>query len=335
MGIDLPLIWMLIIGFGLMMYVVMDGFDLGIGILFPIVHSREDRDRMINSVAPVWDGNETWLVLGGAALLAAFPTAYSIILSALYLPIILMLMGLILRGVAFEFRFKADDARKPFWDKAFACGSFMATVSQGVALGAMINGFKVRDSAFAGGLLDFISPFSLLTGACVPVAYALLGSTWLILKTEGPLQGQMRRAARVLAWIVLVAIAIVSVWTPYSHPNIAQRWFSYPRLALLSPVPILVLLTSWALMRTLWRGHQATPFVLALFLLFLSYTGLLISLWPNIVPPSLSIWDAAAPPQSMGFTLVGALLIIPLILAYSAWSYSVFRGKVGTAESYR
>ena len=192
MGIDLPLIWAIIIGFGLMMYVIMDGFDLGIGILFPFIHDRHDRDTMVNTVAPVWDGNETWLVLGAAALLAAFPLAYSVILSALYLPMVLMLGGLIWRGVAFEFRFKADEAHKPFWDKAFACGSYIATFSQGVALGTFINGFEVTDGAYSGGGLDWLTPFSLFTGFGLVVAYALLGSTWLVMKTEGALQHRMK-----------------------------------------------------------------------------------------------------------------------------------------------
>lgn len=192
MGIDLPLVWMIIIGFGLMMYVIMDGFDLGIGMLLPLIRDRGDRDRMVNTVAPVWDGNETWLVLGGAGLLAAFPSAYSILLSALYFPLILMLVGLILRGVAFEFRFKAIEAHKPFWDKAFTWGSFIATLSQGVALGSIINGFAVSDFAYAGGALDFLSPFSVFTGLCLMVAYALLGATWLTMKTDGRIQEQMR-----------------------------------------------------------------------------------------------------------------------------------------------
>lgn len=334
MGIDLPLVWMVIIGFGLMMYVIMDGFDLGIGILLPLIRNREDRDRMVNTVAPVWDGNETWLVLGGAGLLAAFPTAYSILLSALYFPLILMLIGLILRGVAFEFRFKADEAHKPFWDKAFTWGAFIATLSQGVALGAIINGFAVNNLVFTGGALDFLSPFSVFTGLCLLVAYALLGATWLVMKTDGFVQGQMRRAAQVLLVILLVAITIVSVWTPLAHSGIAQRWFVFPNIAFFSPVPILVLFTSWALVRSLRHDGQATPFVLTLFLLFLGYTGLLISIWPNIVPPSISFRDAAGPAQSMGFALVGALLIIPFILAYSAWSYFLFRGKIGTGEGY-
>ena len=334
MGIDLPLLWMIIIVFGLMMYVIMDGFDLGIGILFPFVPDRADRDIMVNTVAPVWDGNETWLVLGGAALLAAFPLAYSVILSALYLPIILMLVGLIWRGVAFEFRFKADEAHRPFWDKAFAWGSYIATFCQGVALGTFINGFTVRDDAYAGGPIDWLTPFGLFTGLGLLVAYALLGSTWLVMKTEGRLQSRMKEFARRVAIAVLLAIAIVSLWTPFSHPEVAARWFALPNVVLFSPVPVLVLLATWALLRTLKRDSHAAPFVLALFLLFLGYTGLIISLWPHIIPPTISIWDAASPPESMGFTLVGALFIIPFILAYTAWSYYVFRGKVKAGEGY-
>jgi len=334
MGIDLPLLWMIIIVFGLMMYVIMDGFDLGIGILFPFVPDRADRDIMVNTVAPVWDGNETWLVLGGAALLAAFPLAYSVILSALYLPIILMLVGLIWRGVAFEFRFKADEAHRPFWDKAFAWGSYIATFCQGVALGTFINGFTVRDDAYGGGPIDWLTAFGLFTGLGLLVAYALLGSTWLVMKTEGRLQSRMKELARRVAIAVLLAIAIVSLWTPFSHPEVAARWFALPNLVVFSPVPVLVLLATWALLRTLRRDTHAAPFVLALFLLFLGYTGLIISLWPHIIPPSISIWDAASPPESMGFTLVGALFIIPFILAYTAWSYYVFRGKVKAGEGY-
>jgi cytochrome d ubiquinol oxidase subunit II len=334
MGIDLPLIWALIIGFGLMMYVIMDGFDLGIGILFPFVHDRHDRDTMVNTVAPVWDGNETWLVLGGAALLAAFPLAYSVILSALYLPIVLMLGGLIWRGVAFEFRFKATEAHKPVWDHAFAWGSYIATLSQGVALGAFINGFKVTNGAYSGGALDWLSPFSVFTGLGLVVAYALLGSTWLVMKTEGGLQHRMKQLARPVTLAVLAMIAIVSIWTPLSHPAVAARWFSLPNIIVFAPVPILVLLSTWAILRTLRQDSHAAPFLFALFLLFLGYSGLAISLWPNIIPPSISIWEAAAPPQSMGFTLVGALFIIPFILAYTTWSYYVFRGKVRVGEGY-
>lgn len=334
MGIDLPLLWAIIIGFGLMMYVIMDGFDLGIGILFPLVRDREDRDTMINSVAPVWDGNETWLVLGGAALMAAFPIAYAVILSALYLPLMLMLAGLIWRGVAFEFRFKADESHKPFWDKAFIWGSYIATFSQGLALGAFINGFAVEDGAYAGGVFDFLTPFSLFTGLGLIIAYALLGSTWLVMKTEGSLQRRMRQLGKPITLAVLALIVVVSIWTPLGHPDIAVRWFSLPNLFYLAPVPVLVALASRLLINTLNGETHAAPFVLSLALLFLSYSGLAISLWPNIIPPSISIWAAASPPQSMGFALVGALFIIPFILAYTAWSYYVFRGKVKAGEGY-
>jgi len=335
MGIDLPLLWAMIIGFGLMMYVIMDGFDLGIGILFPFVRDRDDRDAMVNSVAPVWDGNETWLVLGGAALLAAFPLAYAVILSALYLPLMLMLAGLIWRGVAFEFRFKADEAHKPFWDKAFAWGSYVATFSQGLALGAFINGFELRDGSYAGGVFDWLTPFSLFTGLAMILAYALLGASWLVMKTEGALQARMRELGRPVTLAVLATIAAVSLWTPLAHPQIASRWFALPNLILLAPVPALVVLTGWALLRSMRQSSShSAPFLLALVLLFLGYSGLAISLWPNIIPPGISIWQAAAPPQSMGFALVGALFIIPFILAYTAWSYYVFRGKVKAGEGY-
>lgn len=335
MGIDLPLIWAIIIGFGLMMYVIMDGFDLGIGILFPFVRDREDRDVMVNSVAPVWDGNETWLVLGGASLLAVFPMAYAVILSALYLPLMLMLAGLIWRGVAFEFRFKADEAHRPFWDKAFIWGSYTATFSQGLALGAFINGFKVQDGAYAGGLMDWLTPFSLFSGVGLVIAYALLGSTWLVMKTEGALQRRMRALAQRITLAVVATIIITSLWTPFAHPDIAMRWFSWPNLIWFAPVPVLVALTAVGLMRLLDSSQSdAAPFLLSLALLFLGYSGLAISLWPNIIPPGISIWQAAAPPQSMGFALVGALFIIPFILAYTAWSYYVFRGKVRAGEGY-
>ena len=334
MGIDLPVIWAVIIAFGLMMYVVMDGFDLGIGLLFPFVRAGDDRDTMVNTVAPVWDGNETWLVFGGAALMAAFPLAYSVLLSALYLPLILMLAGLIWRGVAFEFRFNAGDSHKPFWDKAFAGGSYVATFSQGVLIGAFINGFQVTGASYGGGAFDWLTPFSVFTGLGLLVAYALLGSTWLIMKTEGALHERMIALAHPIAIGLLVVIALVSLWTPLTHPEVARRWFALPNLLFFSPVPVLVLATTWAILRVLQRQPHAAPFLLSLVLVFLGYSGLAISLWPNIIPPAISFRDAAGPPQSMGFTLVGALFTIPIILAYTAWSYHVFRGKVKKGEGY-
>ena len=334
MGIDLPLIWAIIILFGIMMYVVMDGFDLGIGILFPFLPAKEDRDVMMNTVAPVWDGNETWLVLGGAGLLAAFPLAYSVILSAFYLPLILMLVGLIFRGVAFEFRVKSEAGKRRMWDKAFAGGSYVATFFQGVTLGGFIQGVPVSNGAYAGGPLDWITPFALFTGAGLLSAYALLGSTWLIMKTESSLQQRMRELARYLMWVLLAVIVIISIWTPLAEARIGERWFSFPNIVWFSPVPLLVALTTYGLLRALRRDSHITPFVLTLALIFLGYTGLGISLWPHIIPPSISIWEASGPAQSLGFTLVGALLIIPIILMYTIWSYWVFRGKVRHGEGY-
>ena len=334
MGIDLSLIWAVIIIFGVMMYVVMDGFDLGIGMLFPFVKGERDRDVMMNTVAPVWDGNETWLVLGGAGLFGAVPMAYSVVLEALYLPLILMLIGLIFRGVAFEFRFKATADKRHIWDKAFIGGSLVATFFQGVALGAFLEGFKVVDRHFAGGTLDWLTPFSLFCGLGLIVAYTLLGCTWLIMKTEGALQQKMHDIARPLALVLLVVIGIVSLWTPIAYPQIADRWFSMPNLVWFMPVPILVLVTFYGLLKAVARNAHYTPFLLTLVLIFLGYSGLGISLWPNIIPPSISIWDAAAPPQSQGFMLVGTLFILPFILMYTFWSYYVFRGKVTHEDGY-
>ena len=334
MGIDLPLIWAIIIIFGIMMYVVMDGFDLGIGILFPFIKGESDRDVMMNTVAPVWDGNETWLVLGGAALFGAFPLAYSVVLSALYLPLMLMLMGLIFRGVAFEFRFKARPEKRHIWDKSFIGGSLVATFFQGVALGAFIDGIPVVDRQYAGGGLDWLSPFTVFCGIALIVAYALLGCTWLIMKTEGHLQERMHKLGRPLALAVLVLMGIVSLWTPLAHTDIAARWFTLPNLFWFLPVPILVLVTMYGLLKAIARKAHYTPFLLTLVLIFLGYSGLGISLWPNIIPPSISIWEAAAPPQSQGFMLVGTLFIIPFILGYTFWSYYVFRGKVTHEDGY-
>jgi cytochrome d ubiquinol oxidase subunit II len=266
--------------------------------------------------------------------MATFPLAYSVLLSALYLPLILMLAGLIWRGVSFEFRFKADEAHRPFWDKAFASGSYIATISQGICLGAFINGFEVKGPSYMGGALDWLTPFSLFTGLGLVVAYALLGSTWLIMKTEGALQRRMIALARPATLVLLAIIGIVSLWTPLAHPEVAARWFALPNLLFFAPVPLLVLATSWLILRVLKHETHAAPFLLTLVLLFLGYSGLAISLWPNIIPPGVSLREAAAPPQSMGFTLVGALFVIPIILAYSSWSYYVFRGKVRAGEGY-
>ncbi|XXD09814.1 cytochrome d ubiquinol oxidase subunit II [Klebsiella sp. R445] len=335
MGIDLSVIWFVIIVFATLMYIVMDGFDLGIGILFSTTRDGEDRDVMVNSVAPVWDGNETWLVLGGAALFGAFPLAYAVIIDALAIPLTLMLIGLIFRGVAFEFRFQATPSHRPFWDSAFLGGSLLATFTQGIVVGAVINGFSVSGRAFSGGMFDWLTPFTLFCGLGLTVAYALLGATWLVMKSENPLQDKMRRTSRGLLLTLLATIAIISLWTPLAQPAIAARWFSLPDLFFLLPVPLLVAVIGFWLWQVLGnRNSHARPFILTLGLVFLGFSGLGISIWPYIIPPNITLWQAAAPPQSQGFMLVGALLIIPVILGYTFWSYYVFRGKVQHGEGY-
>ena len=334
MGIDLPLIWFLIIGFGIMMYVIMDGFDLGIGILFPFIKNRHDRDVMVNTVAPVWDGNETWLVFGGAGLLAAFPKVYSVLLSVLYFPVLALLIGLIWRGVSFEFRFKADEAHKPLWDKAFIAGSYVATFSQGVILGAFLDGHAITEGLATGNPMSWLTPFSLFTGLGLLVAYALLGATWLTLKTDGDLQRQVIKLTRPILWLTVAVLLVISIWTPLAHANIAARWFTMPNMLFFAPVPLLVIVAMYAILHSLKHEPHAGPFVWALVLVFLGFSGLVISIWPTILPPNMSIWEAAAPPQSLGFALVGALFIIPCILMYTAWSYYVFRGKVKPGDAY-
>ena len=333
MTIDLPLIWAGVIAFGIFMYVVMDGFDLGIGILFPFIRDKEERDAMMNTVAPIWDGNETWLVLGGAGLFAAFPLAYSVVLTALYLPLIIMLIALIFRGVAFEFRFKAKRTRY-VWDAAFIGGSLVATFAQGVVLGAFVEGIKVADRQFVGGAFDWLAPFPLFCGAGLVVGYAMLGCAWLLMKTEGRLQRKMYKLMLPLTCLLLLFISAVSIWTPLTQPAIAQRWFTLPNLFYFMPVPTLVAVTVLGIVRAIQLKKDKQPFVLTLALIALAYTGLAISMWPNIVPPSLSIWDASAPASSQAFALVGVTIMVPIILIYTAYSYWVFRGKVKVGEGY-
>jgi cytochrome bd ubiquinol oxidase subunit II len=326
---DLPIVWALILGFVILMYVVMDGFDLGIGILFPTLAVGPERDRAMNAIAPVWDGNETWLVLGGGTLLAAFPLAYSIILPATYPLMIAMLLGLLFRGVAFEFRWR-DPLHRAYWDTAFALGSLIAALSQGITVGTILQGIRVVNGAYGGGWLDWLSPFTVLTGVAVVLGYALLGSTWLIWKTEGSEQAHARRLAMKLAIGTVVAMVAVSVATPYLHYDYWRRWFSMPNVLFTAQVPLLVLVTSAIFVWSLRRGAERLPFLMTLALFVLNFVGLSISVFPYLVPRAVTIWDAAAPASSQGFLLVGVSVIMPVILAYTGWAYWVFRGKVGT-----
>ena len=331
--IDYALIWAGLIAFAILAYVVLDGFDLGVGILFPFVKGSSNRDQMMNSVAPLWDGNETWLVLGGGGLFAVFPLAYSIIMPALYIPIFLMLFALIFRGVAFEFRWKARGKRN-LWDVAFAGGSTVAAFAQGLVLGGLIQGINVEGRSYVGGAWDWLTPFALLTGVALVVGYALLGATWLVMKAEGEVYAKARVFAQRLMWVVLGLILVVSIWTPLMHPQYAQKWFSWPDLLYTVPVPVLVLVCAWFLVDGIKRQHDARPYLATVGLFVLSYIGLLISFFPYLVPPSVTLWDAAAPDASLKFLLVGAVVLIPIILTYTTYAYWVFRGKVGDSHGY-
>jgi cytochrome d ubiquinol oxidase subunit II len=327
---DLAVVWAGVIAFAVAAYVVMDGFDLGIGILFPRFRVGGERDTAMNSIAPVWDGNETWLVLGGGGLMAAFPLAYAVVLPALYAPLIAMLLGLVFRGVAFEFRWR-DPAHRAFWDLAFCGGSLVATFAQGVTLGALLQGITVKGRGYGGGWWEWLSPFSLLTGLSLVLGYALLGTAWLVWKTEGPLRDDARRFARILLPLLLTAIAAVSLFTPFLEARYFWRWFAWPGLLVSVPMPLMVAATGFFLARALKGERDWLPFALTLALFALCMVGLAISIWPDVVPGRLTIWDAAAPDRSLGFMLIGASVMVPVILSYTGWAYWVFRGKVDEA----
>jgi cytochrome bd ubiquinol oxidase subunit II len=330
---DLAIIWAFIIAFAVFVYIVMDGFDLGLGILFPFFPDKADRDVIMNSVAPVWDGNETWLVLGGGGLMAAFPLAYAVLMPALYTPMIAMLLGLIFRGVAFEFRWRSQRERNR-WDLAFAGGSLVAALAQGIALGAILQGVHVDGRHYAGGWWDWLTPFSILTGVSLVIGYALLGASWLIMKTEGSLRDKAYQMAWVLLVAMLAAIGAVSMATPFLHIQYTQRWFTWPNIILTAPVPIAVAGVTVLLLRSLANKYDYQPFFLTLLLFLLSYAGLGISMYPYIVPQSITIWEAASPVSSQLFMLVGVAILVPLILGYTAWAYWVFRGKVREGHGY-
>lgn len=330
---DLAVIWAFIIAFAVFVYVVMDGFDLGLGILFPLFPRKEDRDVIMNSVAPVWDGNETWLVLGGGGLMAAFPLAYAVLMPALYTPMIAMLLGLVFRGIAFEFRWRTTRERNR-WDIAFAGGSLLATLAQGIALGAILQGVHVEGRQYAGGWWDWLTPFSLVTGVAVLIGYAALGAGWLILKTTGELQQRAYQLAWTLGLALLAAIAIVSAWTPFLDPVYMQRWFAWPAMLYALPVPLLVLACAALLLKGVQDRQDALPFLATVGLFVVCFIGLGIGFYPYIVPHSVTIWQAAAPDSSLGFLLIGAAVLIPIILAYTAHAYWVFRGKTDEGAGY-
>lgn len=333
MTFDLASIWAALIAFSVLTYVILDGFDLGVGILFPAFPERADRDIMTNSIAPVWDGNETWLVMGGGGLMAAFPVAYATVLPALYFPIILMLLGLVFRGVAFEFRWRTRPESK-FWDRSFWLGSTIAAFMQGIALGALVQGITIEDRSYAGGWWDWLTPFSILTGIAVVIGYASLGATWLNMKTIGPLQERSKGLAKLFVILLVVVIGLVSLWTPFIDQQYFDRWFKWPTAFFSALVPLLIATCAFVFWWAIKRGNDQLPFLATLGLFILTYTGLGISFYPDIVPGALSIQEAAAPDSSLKFLLWGAAICIPMILGYTGYAYWVFRGKMDPNEGY-
>jgi cytochrome d ubiquinol oxidase subunit II len=326
--LDLPLIWFALIGTAIFLYVLLDGFDLGVGILFPFAPTDRCRDRMMNSIAPFWDGNETWLVLGGGGLFAAFPLAYAILMPAFYIPITLMLLGLVFRGVAFEFRFKADKSRR-LWDYAFHGGSFVATFTQGMVLGTFVHGIAVDGRNFSGGALDWLNPFSIMTGVALVTGYALLGATWVIMKTENETQAWARRCARYVMIFVALFMGLVSLTMPLMNQGIKELWFSLPNFYFLQPMPILSVVFFVMLWRDLRTERDYRPFYLTLGIFLMNYIGIGVSTWPWLVPFEISLWDAAAAPESQSLLLLGTVFMLPCVLAYTGYCYWVFRGKAG------
>ncbi len=330
---DYALIWAALISIAVFAYVALDGFDLGIGLLFPWFTNEQHRDRMVNTVAPVWDGNETWLVLGGGGLLAVFPLAYSVLLPALYMPVIAMLLGLIFRGVAFEFRFKSRN-NKHWWDRSFMLGSAVAAFSQGVMLGAMLQGIDVTDRAYSGGWFDWLSPFTIFAGIAVCIGYMLLGATWLIMKTDGQLQGRSFSLARNLSLLMILAIAAASIYLVSTYGQVADRWLTWPTSAGLWLLPFALAIVGGGLLTAINKKREGTPYLWALGVFLIAFIGFAVSIFPYLIPFEITLWEAAGPDNSLSFLLVGAVILIPIIFAYTGYTYWVFRGKTSEDSGY-
>jgi cytochrome d ubiquinol oxidase subunit II len=332
--LNLPVVWFVLIATAVLLYVLLDGFDLGVGILFPFAPSDQCRDRMMNSIAPFWDGNETWLVLGGGGLFAAFPLAYAVVMPALYAPVIMMLLGLIFRGVAFEFRFKATGKARRLWDYSFHLGSLVAAFMQGLFLGGLVQGIQVDGRSFAGGPFDWLSAFSVMTGFALVCGYGLLGATWVVMKTDDTTQEWARTCANYLLFSVAVFMALVTLWTPLMNAAVKTLWFSSPNVFMLLPMPLLTAAMFVSIWRDLRHHRELRPFLLSAGLFLMGYIGLAVSLWPYVVPFEITIWQAAAAPESQSLLLVGTVVMLPVVLGYMGYCYYVFRGKVSSEGVY-
>ncbi len=325
-------VWSSLIALAIILYVILDGFSLGVALLFPTARDEEERDLLMASIAPVWDANQTWIVFGGGALFVAFPMVYGVLFSALYVPLLTFIFGLIFRGVALEFR--ANATRKGPWNRAFFYGSLTAVMAQGLTLGGIISGIRVAGDRFAGGALDWLNPFSVMVGIALISGYLLLGSTYLIIKTTGPVQDRAYRQALRSGMVVLGFQVLVTFWTPLHYPTVLTRWFSSPTVYFIWTFPTLGLIAFYGLTRSLKARREVLPFFCTVVLFFAGYLGLAASLYPYALPPSITFQEAVAQSETLRFTLWGGLIVLPLVLAYMVYSYIVFRGKVGREKYY-
>jgi cytochrome d ubiquinol oxidase subunit II len=329
----LPVLFAAIAAFCVVVYVLADGFDLGVGILFWLTPSDADRDLMMTSIEPVWDGNETWLVMGGTLLFATFPAGYYVLLPAFYLPIMCMLFALIFRGAAFEYRLQSQRFRRA-WDFAFAGGSILAALCQGMVLGGLIKGVAVKEGMYAGGPFDFLSILGLLCGIGLIAGYALLGAGWLVWKTDGSTQSFARRMAQLALCLTALMMLLVSAWSAWSVPEVAARWFAWPAIIQLAPVPLATIALFWLIWRCIWTERDVATFILTVLVFLLGFAGLILSLWPYVVPRSVTVWGGAADPKALALVGSGVVVILPIVLGYQAHAYWVFRGKTRHLDAY-
>jgi len=329
---DIVPIWIALLGLSVIFYVILDGFGLGIALLFPFTHDDVERDTLMNSIAPVWDANQTWLVFGGSILLVAFPLMYGVLFSALYIPLFTLLYGLIFRGVSFEFRINAT--RKYIWDRAFFLGGLAAVAGQGLILGGILTGTKTAGSNFAGGSFDWLNAYSIATAIGLIAGYVLLASTYLIIKTTGTIQDRAYGKAFRSSVVALIFQILMIIWTTFHYPSVLTHWFSSPRVYFIWIFPAAGLLAFTGVIKSLRARREIMPFVFSVVFFFAGYLGLFASIYPYAVPPGITFYDAAAQRETLVFTLWGAAMILPVVLGYTIYRYTVFKGKVGKEGYY-